>query len=62
MLCDTRRINLYPVGGQAPTKVPHAPARAEGGSKEDGTHLKLGIFQPCHFTVTHPPWIGVFLS
>src|SRR5215471_10144960 len=30
-LCDTRRINLYPVGGQAPTKVPHAPARAEGG-------------------------------
>jgi hypothetical protein len=36
-------------------------ARAKGGSKEDGTHLHHGFFQPFIRTVTHPPWIGIFL-
>jgi hypothetical protein len=53
---------LYPVGLKPVPRSLMQPARAERGSKEDGTHLKLGVFQPCHFTVTHSPWIGVFLS
>src|SRR5262249_3189169 len=32
------------------------------GSKEDGTHLLRGVLQPCDEPVTHPPWIGLFLS
>jgi hypothetical protein len=34
----------------------------KGGSKEDGTHLGDGVFQPCSFTVTHPPWNRSFLG
>jgi hypothetical protein len=29
---------------------------------KDGTHLQHGFFQPVIRTVTHPPWIGLFLS
>src|SRR6266536_6028707 len=45
----------------ARTKVPHASLRGQRGSKEDGTHLLDGVLQPCAQTVTHPPWIGMFL-
>src|ERR1700738_2577740 len=45
----------------ARTKVPHASLRGQGGSKEDGTNLLDGVLQPCAQTVTHPPWIGIFL-
>jgi hypothetical protein len=44
------------------TKVPRASLRGQRGSKEDGTHLQNGVFQPIVATVTHPPWIGIFLS
>src|ERR1700758_222854 len=44
------------------TKVPHASLRGQRGSKEDGTHLQNGVFQPIVATVTHPPWIGIILS
>ena len=29
------------------------------GSKEDGTYLHIGIFQPWFSAATHPPWIGM---
>src|SRR5215471_10766942 len=47
--------------GKAPDQGPSC--NSEGaGSKEDGTHLLRGVLQPCDEPVTHPPWIGMFLS
>ena len=34
----------------------------KGGSKEDGTHLEGGVFQPCKPTVTHPTLESVRIS
>src|SRR5262249_8724747 len=48
-------------GGKPPDQGPSC--NSEGaGSKEDGTHLLRGVLQPCDEPVTHPPWIGLFLS
>ena len=48
-------------GGKPPDQGPSC--NSEGaGSKEDGTHLLRGVLQPCDEPVTHPPWIGMFLS
>src|SRR5215813_11978138 len=48
-------------GGKPPYQGPSC--NSEGaGSKEDGTHLLRGVLQPCDEPVTHPPWIGLFLS
>src|SRR5215470_555441 len=48
-------------GGKPPYQGPSC--NSEGaGSKEVGTHLLRGVLQPCDEPVTHPPWIGMFLS
>jgi hypothetical protein len=53
-LCDARHINLYPVRLEpVPKSLMHLRGQ-KGGSKEDGTHLEGGVFQPCKRTVTHP--------
>jgi hypothetical protein len=57
--CQSRKNLLT---REASYKVPHASLRGQRGSKEDGTHLQNGVFQPIVATVTHPPWIGIFLS
>src|SRR4029077_16768860 len=52
--CDTRRINLYPVGTSPRTKVPLATVRGHRAPREDGTILYRGVFQPCWIPITHP--------
>ena len=43
MLCDTRHINLYPVGLEpVPKSLMHLRGQ-KGGSKEDGTLLSIGV-------------------
>ena len=53
--CDTRRINLYPVGA---SPVPRSLLQqCEGtGLQGDGTHLLRGVLQPRENPITHPPW------
>ena len=58
-VCGARRITLYPVQDQSCTKVPHTNGSRARGSKEDGTYLHAGIFQPRFSAATHPPWIGI---
>src|SRR6516225_5327365 len=47
--------------GLAHTKVPHALLRGRRAPRRMGPILTLGISQPSPATVTHPPWIAVFL-
>ena len=54
MLCDARRITLYPVGSN-PYQNPSCILRGQkGGSKGDGIHLGNGRFQPRSLTITRP--------
>src|SRR6516162_8842048 len=58
----TLAASTYIRSGLSPYQGPSCNvARAEGGSKEDGTHLYHGVLQPWHTTVTHPPWIAMLL-
>ena len=45
------------VGTRYPHQGPSCNSEGgKGGSKTDGIHLDGGVFQPCSFTITHPPW------
>src|ERR1700731_173304 len=54
------RTNLYPVG-VSPVPSSLMRVREGEGSKGMGPILIRGVFQPSPRTVTHPPWIAVFL-
>src|SRR5262249_39638618 len=56
------RINLYPVGIEARTKVPHARVRGHRAPRKDGTHLPSGVLQPAVVPVTHPTLESVRFS
>src|SRR5215472_11885881 len=50
-------IASYIRSGSSPHQGPSCNSEGgKGGSKTDGIHLDGGVFQPCSFTITHPPW------
>ena len=52
---------LYPVGLKPVPRSLMQLRGQKGGSKEDGTYLHIGIFQPWFSAATHPPWIGMLI-
>jgi hypothetical protein len=59
--CDTRRINLYPVGASPVPKSLLQQCEGTGLQGKDGTILYRGVFQPCWIPITHPN-LGIGIS
>src|SRR5260370_25248198 len=56
-----RIVQAYIRSGLLPYQAPSCVAARAKGSKGMGPILIRGVFQPSPRTVTHPPWIAVFL-